>query len=94
MYFTTFIKEKFGYIVFFLALVYCSVLIRSDIVQNSRLKNEKDTTIKNLAAERSKQAALKNELKMLNKDSHIEMLAREKLGVVQQGERPYKVIIK
>ena len=94
MFFTTFLKERFWYIVFFLALAYFFFLIRNDIIQNSFLKDEKEAITKDLEAGKAKQVELKNELKMLNKNSYIEKLAREKLGVVQQGERPYKVILR
>ena len=77
-----------------MALAYFFFLIRSDIIQNSFLKDEKEAVTKNLEEGKSKQVELKNELKMLNKNSYIEKLAREKLGVVQQGERSYKVILK
>ena len=94
MFFTTFVREKFWYIVLVLAVAYFVVLIRNDIVRNSSLDKEKAAIIKSLDAEKAKQAALKNELRILNSDSHIEMLAREKLGVVHKGEKAYKVIIK
>jgi len=94
VFFTTFVKEKFWYIVLVLAVAYFVVLIRNDMVRNSSLDKEKAAIIKSLDAEKAKQAALKNELRILNRDSHIEMLAREKLGVVQKGEKAYKVIIK
>jgi cell division protein FtsB len=94
VFFTTFVKEKFWYIVLVLAVAYFVVLIRNDMVRNSSLDKEKAAIIKSLDAEKAKQAALKNELRVLNRDSHIEMLAREKLGVVQKGEKAYKVIIK
>jgi cell division protein FtsB len=69
-------------------------LIRNDLIQNSRLNDEKEAIKKNLDGEKSKQAGFKNELRMLNKNQYIELLAREKLGVVQQGEKAYKVILK
>jgi cell division protein FtsB len=94
VYFTTFIKGKFWLIVFFLAFAYFVVLIRNDLVRNSGLKDEKESVTRNLGEETAKRAGLKHELKMLNKSSYVEMLAREKLGVVQRGENPYKVIIK
>lgn len=92
--FTTFIKERFWHIVLILAVVYFMVLIRNDTVQNNELKDEKAMTARSLAEENAKQSALKKELRSLGKDSQIEMLAREKLGVVRQGEKAYKVIIK
>jgi cell division protein FtsB len=94
VFFTTFIKERFWYFVFFLAFIYFVVLIRNDLVRNTRLNDEKGAITKNLGEEASRRAGLQNELKMLNQNSYIEMLARERLGVVRSGENPYKVIIK
>jgi cell division protein FtsB len=94
VFFTTFVKEKFWSIVLLAAVLYFAFLIRADLISNSRLNDEKAAIAKNLDAEKTRQAALKRELKMLNSNSHIEMLARENLGVVRQGEKAYKVIIK
>jgi len=77
-----------------MAVLYFVFLIRADLISNSRLKDEKAAIAKNLDAEKARQAALKRELRMLNSDSHIEILARENLGVVRQGEKAYKVILK
>jgi cell division protein FtsB len=94
VFFTTFIKERFGLIVFILALAYFVFLIRSDLIRNSRLNDEKAAATKNLGAEDARRSDLKNKLRMLNRSSYVEMLAREELGVVKRGEDPYKVIIK
>jgi cell division protein FtsB len=94
VFFTTFVKERFGQIVFVLALIYFVFLIRSDLIRNSRLNGEKAAIIKNLGAEDAKGLELKTKLRMLNRSSYVEMLAREELGVVRRGEDPYKVIIK
>ena len=94
MFFTTFVKERFWAIVLLTAILYFVFLIRADLIGNSRLKDEKTAIARNLDAEKARQTALKRELRMLNSNSHIEMLARENLGVVRQGEKAYKVIIK
>ena len=94
MFFTTLLKEKIGYILFFLALAYFLLLIRSDIVQNSKLGDERSLLVKEIELEEGKQADLKNKLNALKKDSYIEQMAREKLGLVKKGESAYKVIIK
>jgi cell division protein FtsB len=92
--FTTFLKEKIWYIFFLLAVAYFLFLIRSDLVQNSRLLRERASTASSLDDEKVRQDALKMRMKLLNNGSYIEKLAREKLGVVGPGEKPYKVIIK
>ena len=94
MFFTTLIKERFWQIVFLLGLAYFAFLIRRDLIQNSRLIDDKRAIVKSLSAENARQADLKSKLRMLNKDSYIEILARGELGVVRRGEDPYKVIIK
>jgi len=94
VFFTTFVKERFWAIVLLTAILYFVFLIRADLIGNSRLKDEKTAIARNLDAEKARQTALKRELRMLNSNSHIEMLARENLGVVRQGEKAYKVIIK
>jgi len=94
VFFTTLLKEKIGYILFFLALAYFLLLIRSDIVQNSKLGDERSLLVKEIELEEGKQADLKNKLNALKKDSYIEQMAREKLGLVKKGESAYKVIIK
>jgi cell division protein FtsB len=94
VFFTTLIKERFWQIVFLIALIYFALLIRSDIIRNDRLNDDKTAIMKNLGVEDARGAELKNKLKMLNRSSYIEILARKELGVVRRGEEPYKVIIK
>lgn len=91
---TTFVKEKLWHIVFVMALAGFALAIRNDLVQNSDLNNEKEAMKKSLREETSRQAILRNKLKIMNKNSYIELVAREKLGLIQRGEDPYKVTIK
>ena len=93
-FFTTFVKERFWHIALILALACFILAIRNDLIQNSGLNNEKEAMKKSLREETSRQAVLKNKLKIMNKDPYIELVAREKLGLVQRGEEPYKVISK
>ncbi len=93
-YFTTFVKERFWPIVFVVALAGFALSIRNDLVQNARLNSEKEAMKKNIKEEISRQAVLKNKLKIMNRSSYIELMAREKLGFVERGEVPYKVIVK
>jgi cell division protein FtsB len=77
-----------------MALAGFALAIRNDLVQNSDLNNEKEAMKKSLREETSRQAILRNKLKIMNKNSYIELVAREKLGLIQRGEDPYKVTIK
>jgi cell division protein FtsB len=77
-----------------MALAGFALAIRNDLVQNSDLNNEKEAMKKSLREETSRQAVLRNKLKIMNKNSYIELVAREKLGLIQRGEDPYKVTIK
>ena len=93
-FFTTFVKEKLWHIVFVMALAGFILAIRNDLVQNSALNDEKEAMKKSLREETSRQAVLKNKLRIMNKNSYVELVAREKLGLIQRGEDPYKVTIK
>lgn len=94
MFFTTFLKEKAGYIALFLGIAYFLLLIRSDIIQGRKLEGEKKAILKETETESKKQADLKDKMIKLKKNGYIEQLAREKLGYIERGESPYKVIIK
>lgn len=93
MFFTTFLREKFWHIAFLLAVAYFLLLIRSDIIQNRGLDDERSLS-RHIELERAKQEDLKVKMRSLGKSSYIEELAREKLGLVDRGETAYKVIIK
>ena len=92
--FTTFVKERFWYIAFFVALASFALAIRNDLIQSANLNDLKGKMKKSLAEEIVRQDAMKNKLKIMNKSSYIELVAREKLGLVKRGEEPYKVINK
>jgi hypothetical protein len=92
--FTTFLRNKIGYIAFFIVLLYFLFLIRSDLIQNSYLKNERDKMTKNLNAETVKSAYLRSKMSYLMKDSYLDIVARDKLGFIGKNEKAYKVIIK
>ncbi len=94
MSFTTYVRTRIWYIVFLLAVAYFVYLIRSDMVQNSRLRHDKASMTESLSEEKAKQASLKNRMDLLKSDQYVEKVAREKLGLVGQGESPFKVIIK
>ena len=94
MFFTTYLKGRFWVVVFFVAVIYFIVLIRSDLVQNDDLKKEKAILNQDLENASVRQAELKVRINSLKKNSYIEKLARERLGAIERGETPYKVIIK
>jgi cell division protein FtsB len=50
--------------------------------------------MKDTEAEGRKQADLKDKMSKLKKNDYVRQLAREKLGYIERGESPYKVIIK
>ena len=94
VFFTTFLREKTGYVAFILVIIYFLLLIRSDIIQNDKLKGEKRALTKGIETERTTQSGLKVRMNALTKSSQVEKVAREKLGLIKRGEVPYKVIEK
>lgn len=94
MFFTTFLRERLGYIAFLLFVLYFIFLIRSDVLQNSRFNSEKSRLIKDTELEKNRNTELKSKMNALGKASYVEQEAREKLGLIERGEKAYKVIIK
>jgi len=94
VFFTTFLRKKAGYIALLLGIAYFLLLIRSDIIQERKLEGEKRSILKETDSESRKQEDLKGRMSKLKKNDYVRQLAREKLGYIERGERPYKVIIK
>jgi len=94
VFFTTFLREKAGYVAIFLGVAYFLLLIRSDVIQERKLDGEKRSILKETEAEGRKQADLRDKMSKLKKNDYVQQLARDKLGYIERGESPYKVIIK
>jgi cell division protein FtsB len=92
--FTTYVKERWGYFALLGGVMYFMFIIRSDLVQNARLKDEKKELQNNLALEENKMTYLNDKMARLKSSSYIELIAREKLELIGKGEKAYKVIFK
>jgi len=84
--------KKLGLILFILLIVYFIFLIRQDIMDNLDLKKETRQASVSLVREEKLTQELQHRLKLLDKRSYIEGLARTKLGMIKSGETAYKVI--
>ena len=94
MYFITFLKDRAGLVAFILAVIYFLFIIRSDMVQNHQLKEEKSALERSFSEEQTRYDLLKGKMARSSSSYFIEMTAREKLGLVTKGESAYKVIYK
>lgn len=82
------IGSKIKYIVFFIILINVGyIFVNQQITINKINKSiaEKQGSIDNLKKENQK---LQDEIKLSKTDSYTEKLAREKLGLIKQGEIP------
>ncbi|PJI08792.1 MULTISPECIES: FtsB family cell division protein [Clostridium] len=82
------ISSKIKYIVFFIILINVGyIFVNQQITINKINKSiaEKQGSIDNLKKENQK---LQDEIKLSKTDSYTEKLAREKLGLIKQGEIP------
>lgn len=83
---------NFGLLLFVAVIVYLLLLIRSDIVESQRMSAEAEAVSREIRAQETLKKELSIKVKLLNRNDHIEMLARERLGMVKQGEGAYKAV--
>jgi cell division protein FtsB len=84
--------KRFGYLLFFLLVVYFIFLIRQDIMDNLELKRTRVQLSASIRQERSLHQRLTRRLQALRSDEYLERLARTRLGLVKRGETAYKVV--
>ncbi len=78
------VKLKFLIIGIF-AINMCYVVVNQQITMN-KIQSQIDTTTAETKELKSSNEKLQDQLKMTHTDQYSEMLAREKLGLIKQGE--------
>lgn len=81
-----------GTVVVLLAILYFAVLLRADWVKSFELRAEREKLLGEINFLTKRATALKKEISLLDTPAHIELLAREKLGLIKRNETPYKVV--
>ncbi len=84
--------KRFGYLLFFLLVVYFIFLIRQDIMDNLELKRSRVQLTWSIQQEKTLNQRLARRLEALQSDKYLERLARTRLGLVKRGETAYKVV--
>lgn len=86
-------RKFFLYLVILLAIVSYAVFGKKGILQRVELEMENRTLKQKLAEEQQKTILLQKEIEELKtSDQKIERVAREKYGMVKDGEEIYKVV--
>ena len=86
--------KKIGLALFIIFVLYFIFLIRQDIIDNLKLKQDFRSTEVKLGYETLRGSQLVVRLKALNNLDQIEKLARTRLALVKKGETAYKVFYK
>ncbi|ERI93123.1 putative cell division protein FtsL [Clostridiales bacterium oral taxon 876 str. F0540] len=83
-------KKKFGIkkILIVLFSVYVCYIIGSTQVSMIKIRKELNTRQQELTKLQEKNQKLQDEVKMSQTDDYIEKLARERLGMIKDGETP------
>ncbi len=81
-----------GHILVLLMVLYFILLLRSDWAVMTGLVSQKTAIEKEISASRAEKAALKKEIGLLDDPGYIELMAREKLGLVKRSETAFKVV--
>jgi len=84
--------KRFGYLLFFLLVVYFIFLIRQDIMDNLELKRTSVQLTESICQEKALNQSLHERLEALRSNKYLERLARTRLGLVKRGETAYKVV--
>lgn len=87
-------RRFFVYLTIMLLILTYAVFGRKGILQRVELELKKRELRKELKEEQEKTNALQQEIEQLKtSDKKIEKVAREKYGMVKEGEEIYKVVI-
>lgn len=79
-------------IILLLVAAYFIMLLRADWVVFSFLAQKKSKLEVDIASATGKKEKLKKEISALDDPQYIELVAREKLGLIRPGETAYKVV--
>lgn len=83
-------KNKFSFknIVIFIAIIYVGYIVISTQISMNKIKAEINVKQQELEKVKEKNQKLQDDVNMTKTDAYYEKLARERLGLVKQGEAP------
>ncbi|MCR3760792.1 FtsB family cell division protein [Clostridium felsineum] len=80
--------SKIKYIVFFIVLINMGYIFVKQQITINRINKNISESQKNIDSLKKENQKLQDEIKLSKTDSYTEKLAREKLGLIKQGEIP------
>lgn len=81
-------KFKFKKLIFIVAILYGSYVFAIKTVSSFKIQSQIESSQKELERLKEKNLELQDEVKMSKSDTYIERLARERLGLIKEGETP------
>jgi Septum formation initiator len=83
-------KNKFSFkkVVIFIAIIYVGYIVISTQISMNKIKAEINVKQQELETVKERNQKLQDEVNMTKTDAYYEKLARERLGLVKQGEAP------
>ena len=85
-------KIRPGHVILALIVLYFLALLRTDWTVFTGLKESRTGLNRAIGRAERERERLKRELVLLKRPDQIELFARERLGLIKQGETAYKVI--
>ena len=85
-------RPEFLFIVLLLVIFYFIFVIWKDIMELGSLDREKSALLKSLAKETIERRELEAQAQSLNRPGQLELMARQRLGMIKRGETPFKII--
>jgi len=86
------IQIKWDLTIFIILLIALVITVKNDLDMLAGLKNQNEKTSVIMKQETEKKQYLLKKLKSLKTDEDIELMARQKLGLIKTGETAYKII--
>ncbi|MCX5749500.1 MAG: septum formation initiator family protein [Candidatus Saganbacteria bacterium] len=83
---------KWDLTIFILLLLALVITVKNDLDMLANLKKQNEKMSVMVKQETERKQYLLKKLRSLNSDDDIELIARQKLGLVKSGETAYKII--
>jgi len=84
--------KVFKWLLISFLIIYISSSVIRGVINNLRILNGYNHVLAELDREEVKNRELKKKLFQTQQNKHVELLARQKLGLVKKGEIVYKIV--
>lgn len=85
-------RIKFRPLIILAAVIFFLLSFRQDLKNLDSIRKESEKLKEQMQSEEKRSLFLSKDINKLQRNEIIEKIAREKLGLIKQGEIPYKIL--